>query len=91
MTSWKQNLRKLHNGVFKAAESRINAEVCPSWEGINRKRRKTLKRFPGLPLAGGDKSIEAYLQVIEEAFAPRRRGLIGKDCTVKERGGVCPS
>ena len=29
MTSWKQNLCKLHNEVFKAAESRINTERLP--------------------------------------------------------------
>ena len=29
MTSWKLNLCKLHNEVFKAAESRINTECLP--------------------------------------------------------------
>lgn len=29
MMSWKQSLCKLHNGVFKAAESRINTEGLP--------------------------------------------------------------
>ena len=43
MTSWKLNLCKLHNEVFKAAESRINTECLPLVGG-------DVSEFPALTL-----------------------------------------
>ena len=54
MTSWKLNLCKLHNEVFKAAESRINTECLPLVGGdVSPNEARALLDMPFAPRRRG--------------------------------------
>lgn len=54
------------------------AEVCPSWEGMNRIRSVRPPGQGGLLLTGGDDSSPEITTTYVSAFAPRMRGFLVK-------------
>ena len=70
----KRHLCKLHNEVFKAAESRINTEWLPFVEGMNRRYNNRKQEFSRLPFAGRDESYYAICEFDPEKSALHRKG-----------------